>query len=237
MASFFRISLLFSLALLLIYLTISRELNNYINPQFQYFTIFSFVVLLLFCWIQQKYYRQHSLHPIGIWGYFAIGLPIVCYLLFPGKPSDARLADQKTFVGVQNEINSDEQKSKSLIQAPIIVLTNKNYIEITNLLMTYPDKFKGKKVRTEGFVYREENFPPHTFVLARLALTCCVADAGIVGFFIESPTATTLKNDQWLQIEGTFELKQTEFGEVPSLQRINYKKIAQPKDSYLYQPF
>lgn len=253
MAAFVRICILCSLALLLVYLIITRELNTYINPRFQYLTIFSFVVLLILSWIQRKHYRKRSIHPIGVWGYVAVGLPIVLFLLFPGKPSDASLANQKVLTYVSpnqavqqekednnkpseaNTTDIDKQKVAAFLKEPILVLTNENYIEVTNLMMTYPEQFKGKIVRTEGFVYREENFSTNKFVIARLALACCVADAGVVGFLIESSTAKTLKNDHWLQVEGTFELKKTELGEVPVLQLLNYKKIAPPKDSYIYQ--
>jgi putative membrane protein len=108
-------------------------------------------------------------------------------------------------------------------------------MDVTNVLAMYPEEFKGKKIRMVGFVYREEGFQENQFVIARLAVACCVADAGVVGFLVETKQPKVFQKDQWYQIDGIFEMKKRETGDVPGLNIQRYKRVPALKDSYVYQ--
>ncbi|WP_028778909.1 TIGR03943 family putative permease subunit [Shimazuella kribbensis] len=255
MAAILRVCILFSLAILLTYLILSRQLNYFIHPRIQYFSIFGFAALIILGIIQMKNIRHKAMHPIGIWGYIMISLPIFFFVLFPSKPSDANLADQKVYTYIPpaqvdkktkkdmdaTQLQEEDWEAPYKKQAaefkklPTIILTKENFIDVTNVLAMYPEDFKGKKVRMVGFVYREEGFEENQFVIARLSMACCVADAGVVGFFVETKRPKVFQKDQWYQIDGTFEMKKRETGEVPGLKIEQYKRVPALKDSYVYQ--
>lgn len=260
MSAWMRIFVLFGFAFLLSYLIITRDLDYFINPRLHYLSVLSVIFLLVLGMVQLKNVEKRGAHPVGGWGYFMVCLPIAFFLVFPSKPLDTSLADNKIYTYVPKQVKesnssknestdvplelSEEEwqipykkKAAELKKLPLIVLTNENYVEVSNLLMMYPEQFTGKKIRTVGFVYREEGFKADQFVLARLSMTCCVADAGVIGFLIDSPQSSQFKKDQWFQIEGTFELKKNEYGDVPGLKVENYKKVPALKDSYVYQEF
>jgi putative membrane protein len=260
MSALLRVFVLFGFALLLSYLIISRDLDYFINPRLQYLSVVSVLCLLILGMIQLKNVGKRSIHPVGVWGYFMICLPIAFFLVFPSKPPDTSLADNKMYTYVPNQVKGTKpvtnqsntapqelteeeweipykKKASKLKKLSIIVLTNENYVEVVNVLLMYPEQFIGKKIRTVGFVYREEGLKPDQFVLARLSMTCCVADAGVIGFLIDTPQSNLFKKDQWFQIEGTFELKKNEYGDVPGLKIENYKKVPALKNSYVYQEF
>jgi putative membrane protein len=256
MSSIIRAALLFGLAFMVAYLIITRELSYFINPRFQYLSIFSLIFLLILGCVQINHYKRPSAHRIGTWGYLIVLLPICAFLLFPSKPLDASIADQKVYTYVPTEKPKNQstnqqqlaqeddsweepykQKASELEKLSVITLSSKNYLEVTNVLMMYPEKFVGKKITSTGFVYREEGLKDNQFVLARLSMACCVADAGVVGFLIDTPLSNQFKKDQWYEIEGTFEITKNETGEVPGIKLKSYKRVPALKDSYVYQQF
>lgn len=260
MSAWIRIFILFGFALLLSYLIITRDLDYFINPRLQYLSVISVLFLLVLGMIQLKNVEKRGAHPVGVWGYVMICLPIAFFLVFPSKPPDTSLADNKMYTYVPKQVketkpSTDEstdvpqelseeeweipykKKAAELKKLPLIVLTNENYVEVSNLLMMYPEQFKGKKIRAVGFVYREEGMKADQFVLGRLSMTCCVADAGVIGFLIDTAESNLFKKDQWFQVEGTFELKKNDYGDVPGLKIQNYKKVPALKNSYVYQQF
>ncbi|MCH5584806.1 TIGR03943 family protein [Shimazuella sp. AN120528] len=260
MAVLFRITILFGFALVLSYLIISHDLDYFINPRLQYLSVISVLFLLTLGLVQLKNVGKRAAHPVGVWGYLMVCLPICFFLLFPSKPAETSLADNKMYTYVPNQVKKTnpspnqstdapqelteeewelpyKKKAAELKKLPVIILTSENYIDISNVLMMYPEQFIGKKIRTIGFVYREEGFKADQFVIARLAITCCVADAGVVGFLLDTPESNLFKNDQWFQIDGTFGLKKNESGDVPGLKMKSYKKVPALKDSYVYQQF
>ena len=104
-----------------------------------------------------------------------------------------------------------------------------------------PDRFLRERVRMVGFVHREKSWPENTFVLGRLSIWCCTADASLVGMWITlnrkaPPTGT------WLEVEGTVDIvERLEFGErsmerVPALTDVVFEIVPQPSNEYTPAP-
>jgi putative membrane protein len=254
MPAVIRAVLLFGCALMVAYLMITKEISYFLNPRFQYLSIFSLIVLLALGCVQIQHYKRGNVHRIGIWGYGMMCLPIAAFLLFPSKPMDASIADNKVYTYVNDTKPKQpkkeeigyvddswekpyQDKANQLVKQKTIELTTQNYSQVMDVLMLYPERFTGKKIKTKGFVYREKGFSAEEFVLGRLAMTCCVADSSVVGFLIESPWGDQMKKEQWYEVEGTFEMKKSEQGDVPSIKLESYKRVPAEKDSYIYQTF
>ena len=94
--------------------------------------------------------------------------------------------------------------------------------------------FDGQEANLLGFVYRELDYPEDIFLLARITLSCCVADASAIGLPIRYEGAVTLAADQWVQVRGRFQLG--EFGaELLPILTVEELLLTEPPDQpYLY---
>lgn len=107
---------------------------------------------------------------------------------------------------------------------------NTFYEEISSDL----DHFEGKKIKLNGFVYKEDGFASNQLVLARFLITHCVADASIIGFLSELPEASSIDVDTWIEAEGVLEVTSYNGVEMPVLKITHWKTISEPKEPYLY---
>lgn len=94
--------------------------------------------------------------------------------------------------------------------------------------------FDGQEASLLGFVYRELDYPEDIFLLARITLSCCVADASAIGLPIRYEGAAALSPDQWVQVRGRFQL--SEFGAelLPILAVEELILTDPPEQPYLY---
>ena len=65
------------------------------------------------------------------------------------------------------------------------------------------DELVGKTITVYGFVYEDETFPANTVLVARMMISCCAADASIVGFHVKLDGATDLEKNEWIRVTGT----------------------------------
>jgi putative membrane protein len=197
--------------------------------------------------------KKGALHKVGFWGYGFILLPIFVYLFVPPQALDASIVDKK---GI-NLLSSQQVKSKPATNQPMpedtdqtklyqeefneikktdeIVFTEKNFASYLSVLDLYPNEVKGKKIRIKGFVFRdEEALEPDQFVLSRFTVSCCAADANVVGVITQFAQTPILKKDQWLEVEGVLSTTKRYGFDAPLIQLQNYRVIEAPKDPYIY---
>ena len=83
----------------------------------------------------------------------------------------------------------------------------KNMLDWFNQLRTAADPVNdlaGQQATVTGFVFRDDRFAADQFMVTRYAVSCCVADASIVGLVVEWPGAEALVQDQWVEVAGAF---------------------------------
>ena len=97
-----------------------------------------------------------------------------------------------------------------------------------------PAQFDGQPADVIGFVYSEPSFGANQFMVARFAISCCVADATAIGVPVFWDQTANFKQGEWIEVKGTFAW--TLFGAIkcrcckPS--RID--PVEQPEHPYLY---
>ena len=118
-----------------------------------------------------------------------------------------------------------------------IYVDNDNYLDIMVLLDLHLDKFIGKEIDMGGFVFREDDFEDNQFVVARFAITCCTADAGVYGTLVEAEEAQYYDDDTWIRVRGT--ITETEYHgyRLPVIQMREIRIIDEPDSPYVYQEF
>lgn len=73
-------------------------------------------------------------------------------------------------------------------------------------LYTSMEDLHGQEITLYGFVYKDPSFPENTMVVARLYITCCVADASLVGYHIKVENTDDFAAETWIRVTGTIEI-------------------------------
>ena len=197
--------------------------------------------------------------------YFLLALPIIVGLFFPTVSLDTTIVEAKGFnfplseesVGdpemntqylkpdtslYYNKDDYDEQMTTSLAKyadKQTIAVTDENYLELMELIYTYPSEFIGKKISYDGFVYHAAQDDRNEIFLFRFGIIHCVADSGVFGLRVELPEQTVTENDQWLHIEGTIQSQyyQPFKRDLPMVVVDQEQTIEAPANQYVYRSF
>lgn len=115
-----------------------------------------------------------------------------------------------------------------------IVIKEDTYLEAISAIDLFMEQFQGKAIEISGFVYRQEDMSDTQFVVARLAMECCSADATPYGFLVEWPEAKTLPEDTWVKVYAA--ISSSMFGgmEIVTLRASRVESIEAPETPYVY---
>ena len=118
-------------------------------------------------------------------------------------------------------------------------ITDENYLEVMELIYNYPNSFVGKTISFNGFVYEANKNNQKYDFLFRFGIIHCVADSGVFGLMTKLPADLTVKNNQWLHVEGTITLDFFEpfDRQIPSVTVNNAQMVSAPKNQYVYRAF
>ncbi|MFX3623547.1 MAG: TIGR03943 family protein [Ectobacillus sp.] len=192
-------------------------------------------------------------------------LPIISAFLFSDITIDGKVAAKRgvTLAGEQqgkiadNSLESllsdeDEAPSPQLQEPPEgyyeklerrlqssdkINVTEDEYISIMEVIGRDVEGFKGKQITFTGFVHREEDLGKEKIVLARYGITCCVADASVLGMLATGAETASLQEGEWVEVTGTLDKTIYIDTLLPIVQIQKLKKVEAPKTPYLYQKF
>jgi uncharacterized repeat protein (TIGR03943 family) len=99
------------------------------------------------------------------------------------------------------------------------------------------DDWKGRRVITEGMVYRDEKLPDKHLVVFRFLMVCCAADALPLSVLVETDNPEEFEQDWWVRVEGTLSLKSMGDLVSPHIKADRISLVAPPGNKYLYPSF
>jgi putative membrane protein len=82
---------------------------------------------------------------------------------------------------------------------------NETFYPIMLELYGNSEAYLGKAISLKGFLRREESWPEDRYLLARMAMWCCAADASPVGLLFDQ-RIPLVNPDAWYEIRGTVTL-------------------------------
>jgi putative membrane protein len=144
--------------------------------------------------------------------------------------------DTATVTGYENEKSEAEYDKlmKQLEKSPLIDFNDSFFSTYYEEISSNIDKFQGRKVSLNGFVYKEEGFSQNQLVVSRFLVTHCVADASIIGFLSEFPEASKIEKDTWIKVEGVIETSTYMDTPIPLIKVTKWQEIKEPESPYLY---
>ncbi len=170
-------------------------------------------------------------------------LPLLCGLLVSPEMLSKQMIAQKGLSGIFHHGHDHSHGGgRHVILQPAgrIVVTDDQFLSMMEEFWERADALSGREVEIAGFVYSAPSLGKHNFVLARLVMTCCAADAEIAGMICRWPDRADLQDGDWVRIVGTlakqqfYNLNQQEPQMMPYLEVKTLEKIEKPEQEYIY---
>jgi len=101
-----------------------------------------------------------------------------------------------------------------------------------------PALYSGQRVIVTGMFLRDEQFRAYSggsdTAVYRFVVNCCAADAVPLAIVLVADQAEAFANDQWVQVEGIFDVRQIQGNPVPIISNPVIKAVEAPSIPYLY---
>lgn len=236
-------SILVALGLFLYGRVVGGSIYFYINERFTALTLLAAVGLVLvagsYLVLAQRADPDGNGHSRGSlsWGAFLLlALPVVFGWLVPPAPLGASaLTNRQLDIGGSGGVGSVPAGGDTRLAAPADGGA-RNVLDWVRALHAQPDPaaFSGEEATVVGFVYRDERFAAGQFLVARYVLSCCAADAAPIGLVVQWPQEAELPVDEWVEVEGHFELQPFAGEQSAVLVAQSVTTTERPRQPYLY---
>ncbi len=101
-----------------------------------------------------------------------------------------------------------------------------------------PNMYIGQRVIFTGMIVHDEQFKQYfggrDAAVYRFLINCCAADALPLAIALDSDQADTFAKDQWVQVDGIFDLQQINGKPVPLVLKPQIKPVEAPAVPYLF---
>jgi putative membrane protein len=130
--------------------------------------------------------------------------------------------------------------SVAIVEGEIIDMTSGNFINFYENIYGKPYEYVGRTINMKGFIYKQNGLNKDEFILSRILVSCCTADAQLVGLLCDYSKGEVLTEGTWVNIEGTLEqheYKDAKSGEINVIPIIKVNKIEQVEvenNEYIY---
>ncbi|RKP58224.1 TIGR03943 family protein [Cohnella endophytica] len=166
----------------------------------------------------------------------------------PNNNLDTTASDPKDVVEAQPSAHDELDKlfpadefsidyaelGKKLYKRDVIPIKTVGFLEMLTMLDLFKENFIGKEIVISGFVYRENDMKKDQFVVSRMAMQCCSADAMPYGFLVKSANGATLKKDTWITMTGKLSTVNYRGNDIIQLEAKKITVIKAPNDPYVY---
>lgn len=135
------------------------------------------------------------------------------------------------------EYKNREELKNELLKSPKITVNDAYYLDTLDIIVNNIDSFVGKEIELLGFVYKEADLKADEFVVARFAISCCIADSSVYGLIASASMANPVVTDEWIRTTGVISKTTVNDWELPMIQVTNVERIDQPEDPYVYEVY
>jgi len=224
---------LIGLGLYFVYIIIGGTLANYVNLRFGWLSYVAAALFLLLgvASLRQSHGHHHDHehdhdHSLISWPVLLIvALPLILGTLIPSQPLGAAAVDGD-FSGASLGAN----QSGGFDIPP----EERNILDWLRAFHLSEDLggFAGQPVDLIGFVYHDPSYPADRFMVARFAISCCVADSQALGLPVAWDEA--LEADTWIHVSGSFRMDNFQGQPQPVIFPDSVEVIEAPDQPYLY---
>ncbi|WP_238883456.1 TIGR03943 family protein [Clostridium sp. YIM B02551] len=236
---FFKFLIFLLLSLFLFNLTSTGKIKLFIAPRIiVYLNIFQVFLSLLTVYQFGKIFTTISNRPSSK----VIILFIFTILVGFGASHagiDTTIVDTKGVKAVNKLANvagqmTPEERKRNL---PLNINDN-NFVNTLSDVFQHINDYNGRAITLSGFVHKQDGLNNNEFIISRLYMSCCAADAQIIGPIGRLRDSTELKEGQWVTVQGKLSAKsQATDGQLTTTPVViidSVKTIPKPNSPYVY---
>ena len=93
------------------------------------------------------------------------------------------------------------------LEAPVVEIGDDDYAVWYRDMSEEPKKYEGKTVRFRCRALQRKKLPPHTFVVGRHVMTCCVEDIQFAGLVCQKDDVSDIVDDSWMTLTAEIHFK------------------------------
>lgn len=153
---------------------------------------------------------------------------------------NTHLVENANIVKNNNITIKNPLESIPLLKGKTINMTNDIFINTYEDIYGNPHNYVGKTINMKGFIYNQKGLNKAEFILSRIVVSCCAADAQLVGILCDNSEEKMLTEGTWVNIEGILserEYKDDKSGEIsviPIIKINKTEKIEKQENEYIY---
>jgi len=228
--------------IIIFYMIDSKKIYTLFHPRIFIFIIMevSFLVLLIFLQFQHvfTFKTERNLNKSVV----IFFIPVLFFFAVVNNDRNdmAELINRNNRFIPPGRVNETEKHNEQEAIPDSLVLDEYNYYHEYNKIYDNIQKYTGIKIKTDGYIYRENSFTETMFVIANDLMWCCAADMAVIGFYCEHENALDLETGKWYEITGTLGKrlyknpaaeKDTEY---PVIRVTSYREIPTPDFRIIY---
>lgn len=189
----------------LAWLILSGNDTAFIHPRFQIFLVLAAVILFsfLYAFILSPFpIRSHHIKMEQAMSSLVLFVPILFLYTASGQGLGAHALSKK-YMGTGQQVLSQLLSPGDDVPPDDM----KNHILSLLDIARHMKSLDHQRIKTQGFVYRDQNVPKNYLMLFRFAIFCCAADAVPVVVLVEEEDLSVFETDTWIEVEGMLTLR------------------------------
>jgi putative membrane protein len=236
MAKLYNYLTLFLIGTYVIYVFAINRLAFFIHPRYLYFTVGCGLLIALIGLIGLFSILKNGFGVFAFpknllsWNFLVLTL-VAGVFLVPIKSLSLESFALRNSKSSINFTEEEKNKTKLKFSKNIDSTTFKFFDWINAKSLNENGVFKNKQFKGSGFITAGQS--PNTFELSRFVISCCVVDATPVSLTVEYDYSKQFKLNNWVEIEGVFEIKPVDGKNQPVIVPTNINKISEPDSVYL----
>lgn len=142
-----------------------------------------------------------------------------------------RLRDE---LGIWYDRELYTEMARELLGQDFLEITSETFLDAMLVISAYLEAFAGRSVEFAGFVYHDGTMAENELAVARISITCCLADATVYGLLVRAPSLPLPPNDAWVRVRGR--IAQTVLMEesIPVILADDLEIVPAPDQPYVY---
>jgi len=234
----------------LIYLLASQRYVAYLRPEFGLLLAVAHFIAMGFMLAAMIRPKTTEIDLPAIFRALVLLIPVFYSMAIP----DTMLGNQafkKRFIGTPNGVlnsqtppmlSSQGSGKNSEVPAPPKALEGNGEerpLERTILqIFLSPKIYKDQRVIVTGMILHDDELKQHfggmDTAVYRFLINCCAADALPLAIALDSDQADAFATDQWVQVDGVFDVQQINGKPVPMISKAQIKRVEAPAVPYLF---